>query len=374
MRIALLVADSLYWLAGNPAVAERLHSSAGSLSIAGKIAVQTDAFVNGIASAHTDRGNLATTVGFSTSRQFATAGAAETWSAMYDATQPRVGKLVMLCPDATYMTMNGCVVQPPSRQVVGCSVQLHYQVLGGLLVSGGALRGSSSASATLNPSGANNEILITAAASGLAGNLLSAEILAPASLTNTTIDGNEIIITNATVASVLGSTVQVTPGDVAQVVISGITQLPEANKTLKFVRSGYGQIEWTNDGLPHSSNSLGVLIVQNGNGPDSTYIGYFYPTAESPTYRASTMFANFPVPMVDMMSGVDPGLSIITPSGPLPVIMGVSSSAAQAISAINSTRISSDLVVASNAAGSNGTGTLAAVSATALTGGTDGSF
>jgi hypothetical protein len=134
MRAALIHSTGTLWLAGNPATAERLHSSAANLRIEGRTALQQDARVRAAATLHIDRGNLATTVSFDTSRIFSTPAEAEVWSGMYDTANPRTGTLVLasISPvNESLLFFHGAVVQPPRRQVIGCSVLLGYEVLCG---------------------------------------------------------------------------------------------------------------------------------------------------------------------------------------------------------------------------------------------------
>lgn len=135
MRIALVHSGGTLWLAGNPALAERLHPSAGNLRMDGRTATQADLYVGGDETVHTDRGNLATTVTFETSRIFATVAEAEVWSGLYDSLNPRAGTLVGVGIAGlveSLVNWPGAVVQPPRREVNGCSVMLSYEVLCGL--------------------------------------------------------------------------------------------------------------------------------------------------------------------------------------------------------------------------------------------------
>lgn len=142
MRIALLqpTSTTTLWLAGDPSKNEREHSSAGDVRINGQTLVQWNQCVRATAGVPIDRGNLETTLTFTTARIFTTVAAAEVWSATYDSTQLRTGDVVLMSPAATaltssYILMAAAVVQPPTRQVIGCSVLLSYTILGGLLES-----------------------------------------------------------------------------------------------------------------------------------------------------------------------------------------------------------------------------------------------
>lgn len=95
MRISLLNGSTIYPLAGQAGVAESVHSSAADLRINGEIAKQSARFVRGDNAKTWDRKGLATSIGFSTARTFASVMLAEQWAADYDTTLPRSGVLVL---------------------------------------------------------------------------------------------------------------------------------------------------------------------------------------------------------------------------------------------------------------------------------------
>lgn len=139
MRVGIIIGEITTWLAGNPALSEREHSSVSDFRITPQINVQQKQTVRGAASSFSDRKNLATTLSFGTSRLFATAEAAEAWSLDYDQAFPRTGTLVMasVLPGGgvRYRYMAGAVIQPPERIVTGCTVQLRYVIVGGKILS-----------------------------------------------------------------------------------------------------------------------------------------------------------------------------------------------------------------------------------------------
>ncbi|MEI7912285.1 MAG: hypothetical protein WCK77_21850 [Verrucomicrobiota bacterium] len=339
MRIALVHSTGTLWLAGNPAVVERLHSSAGSLAITGHIGIQTDAFVRGLAVAHTDRGNLATTVSFSTSRQFATTPAAEIWSALYDSVQPRAGTLILDSTDGTYQFMAGCVVQPPTRQVIGCSVQLHYQVVGGLLGT------VAYASATIDPTGSDNALLFTAVAVGDSGNAITVQISAPTT--------NQV----TTLTSLSGSSILVMPGDSARMLASGCS-VTAANATNNYAGTYGGKAIWSTD----SANSIvGGMFARAVLYYDTDRWRYKFHSGSAFTYAAEK------VSSATLPAGLT-GWTVTIGSGS-PTLSAGASSAYQAMVACNISTSIAALVNIANAAGNSGFGAVAAVALTPLTGG-----
>ena len=340
MRIALVHSAGTLWLAGNPALVERLHSSAGNLGISGKIAVQSNPYVNGAAQDHTDRGNLATTVSFSTSRLFSTTAAAEIWGALYDSSQPRVGTLVLDTQDGNHQFMAGCVVMPPTRQVIGTSVQLHYQVLGGLLGT------VTPASITLDPGGSNNAILFTAVTAGSAGNSLTVQIMVPAAATATT------------AAAVSGTAIWITPGDSARMILSGSMSPAPPASILPYAGVVGGMAMWSSDGstLILIGTPARAIIYYNtdrwyakwGVSGAWTYVAYKVSSATSPA-----------------------GLTgwTVTTGTTSPTVTAAASDANQATNACFAAAPVLALVTAVNAPGNDGSGVISAVAATHLAGG-----
>lgn len=135
MKIALKNGDTNYWLAGEPGIAQAVHSSAGNLQFSGTINIQQQGRVRATGIALRDRKNLAETVAFTTSRKFPTTDAAELWSATYTAVFPRTGYLDLYNEAGTVIArLDNAIVQPPVRTVVGVSVQLSYTVIGAAML------------------------------------------------------------------------------------------------------------------------------------------------------------------------------------------------------------------------------------------------
>lgn len=134
MRISLLNGTTLYPLAGQDGVSERVHSSAGDLRINGQVETQVVNRVRATYGLMLDRGNLLQTVAFTTHRQFNTAEEAERFASDYDATFARTGTLVIegITPagETSIRLMTDAVVTPPERRVTGCSLALSYTVTG----------------------------------------------------------------------------------------------------------------------------------------------------------------------------------------------------------------------------------------------------
>jgi len=343
MRIALVHSTGTLWLAGDPALAERSHSSAGGFRIIPRINVQEDGFVNGSEMTHTDRGNLAATLSFGTSRQFATPAAAEIWSAMYDSVMPRAGSLLLQSIEgstASYAGYFGCVVQPPQRQVIGCSVQLEYSVLCGLAES------VTYATAILGSTGSDNAILFTAAFPGTSGNTPTVTIAGIASATA------------AVVVGVTGSAITITPAAKGVMTTSSITSPTAANKALYHAGTYGGKPAWSTDGINDitTQGTRGICYYST-----DRWL-YQYCVSGSAVYVATKVSsAAFPDGLT--------GWTLIIGTGS-PTVTATATTAAMAIAAVNASVDAAALVVASNVTGYSGLAIIAAVSLTHLTGGT----
>lgn len=199
MRISLKSGATLYPLAGEAAVSERVHSSASGFEIVGEPVIQEVRKVRADYAQPIDRGNLLQRVTFSTSRLFATPAEAELWCLDYDSATPRSGDLYLdsIAPDGavTRRVLAGAVIQPPRRRTIGCTALMDYEAIGGALTVGvdpvaatGYLQFSGDLSVISNgfavggtsytyiPSGpaAPNEIVTDGVLTGFGGGLLSA--------------------------------------------------------------------------------------------------------------------------------------------------------------------------------------------------------
>ena len=213
----------------------------------------------------------------------------------------------------------------------------------------GATAGSF-ASATIDPSGSNNSITVTAATAGASGNALRFQILTPATGTSDTI------------ASVSESIVTLTPGDKARMIISGVAT-SNVNGSLGYcgVRNGFDS--WSSDGINgifYQSHGIPYTVLWKSG---SVWCLQRFESNGTPSYQCYCTD-----------TGISPsGLTFDAPgigSG-IPTIASSASTSAQGIVAINSTPATSALMVASNAPGSDGSGALSSVSLTPFTGGSD---
>ena len=139
MRVGLLVGAVEYWLAGQAGVDERVHSSVSNFRLDADISMQVSQRVRAPAVQLADRLNLQTSLGFGTTRIFASTDLAELWSLDYDSAFPRAGTLILESQipggGVTRRYMAGAIVSPPSREVTGVSVMLAYRVTGGAITS-----------------------------------------------------------------------------------------------------------------------------------------------------------------------------------------------------------------------------------------------
>lgn len=138
MRISLLVGATVYPLAGEAGVSERDHSSAADWEHQAVPQKQPLDLLRASHAHDLDRGNLRTTISFTTTRKFATAAAAWLFDLDYDRTRPREGTLVLealsTTGDASVRHLLNALVEPPRRRVTGCTVLLSYLVTGGAVI------------------------------------------------------------------------------------------------------------------------------------------------------------------------------------------------------------------------------------------------
>jgi hypothetical protein len=195
------------------------------------------------------------------------------------------------------------------------------------------------ASATLNPAGTNNNIVVTALETGVAGNDLTVEVQIDSS-------GNRVLLT---IAKDKNDTL-VFCGDKRWITITGIT-FPTASNPIRLEF-----LDFLN-GKPHyvlESASPGVLweVFHNRT-------AWVIRLDEGEDYLATvTSSASFP----DGLTYGTPSVGTGTPS--------VSASAAQSAQVIELINNRNDLpIFASSAAGNDGTGAIATIAKTSLIGG-----
>jgi hypothetical protein len=137
MYVALLVSATTYPLAGEAGVSERVHSPAADFRIEPQAETQVIARVRATHALPVDRGNLANTITFSTTRKFLTPALASAYALMVEAAIPRSGTLVFkdVSPGGEWSEhrMANAVVSPPRRSCTGCTVSLDYVVTGGAI-------------------------------------------------------------------------------------------------------------------------------------------------------------------------------------------------------------------------------------------------
>ncbi len=132
MKIALIYESDTYWLAGQTGVSERVHSSAANLKFTGAIEIDAQGRIRAANMRFQDRSNLSSGVTFTTTRKFGSLAAAEEYSALYDALNPRTGYLDVYGADGgAKARLTNAIVKPPVRVISGVSVQLDYEVIGG---------------------------------------------------------------------------------------------------------------------------------------------------------------------------------------------------------------------------------------------------
>lgn len=138
MRISLKVGAALYPLAGQAGVDERVHSSAGDFQLHAQAARTVLQRVRAASAPSVDRGNLQTTISFSTSRLLASAAEAFLYCLDHDRSFPRAGTVVMEAVGITggisKRWLLGAVFDPPQRRAVGCTALLSYTVTGSEIV------------------------------------------------------------------------------------------------------------------------------------------------------------------------------------------------------------------------------------------------
>jgi hypothetical protein len=138
MRIAVIHAGGVLYLAGSPDDTERSFPEAAQLRFEGSVKVQSAAAVRAAGIRYFDRGNLTTMVRFETTRIFASEAAAEEFAGNYDAPPPPSPGLLVFqttgpAEGEAYLYLPRAVIQPPQRQVSGRAVTLAYTATGGTM-------------------------------------------------------------------------------------------------------------------------------------------------------------------------------------------------------------------------------------------------
>lgn len=136
MRVSLIVGSKRHHLAGQPGVSERVHSSAGNYRKVANSAVQVSALFRARAVKSYDRGNLQTTISFSTTRKFSDAAEAMAWGHDHELDYPREGTVVVEGQRGNGSViaryMKDAVVSPPEIQYLGATLIIFYTITGGI--------------------------------------------------------------------------------------------------------------------------------------------------------------------------------------------------------------------------------------------------
>ena len=202
------------------------------------------------------------------------------------------------------------------------------------------------ASVTLNPTGSNNDIKITAAAVGTAGNSLTAAIVIDA-----TTDRTQLTVAKG------GNAITITSGDKRQMLVTGT--LTDGTDPVVFP-----SLDWVegDDGWGNGGADYQLLRTLDPFGDPVDPDTYSLTSRNGPT-------RNWTAPYTP--GGFPDGLTFtpISPATGTPTVTAAPATAAQAITAGNAALDETF----ENGAGSNGSGTIAAVTTTSLTGGTDAS-
>lgn len=129
MRITLITSGSSYPLAGQWPLNEREFSGAVDFRISAEHVAEKIERVRAPLAKMFHRGNLSTTVSFSTRRVFANHAEALLYAADLDAETPRTGE-VMFATGAGARHLQDAVVSPPTHEVDGCAVRMDYVATG----------------------------------------------------------------------------------------------------------------------------------------------------------------------------------------------------------------------------------------------------
>lgn len=128
-----------YWLAGSDAMTEREWTSVRQFSKDGQVIIDPAEYARADVLTFFDRGNLTTSVAFSSTRKFESVDDAQLFVLDWERTIPRKGTLTFVIdngtetPDLRYM--HGVVVPPPQLSHIGLSVDISFQIEGGIITN-----------------------------------------------------------------------------------------------------------------------------------------------------------------------------------------------------------------------------------------------
>jgi hypothetical protein len=129
MNITLITSGGSYPLAGQWPLSEREFSGAVDFQISAEHVAEKIERVRAPLAKMFHRGNLSTTVSFSTRRVFANHAEALIYAADLEAETPRSGELNFY-PGGSARYLQDVVVSPPACEVDGCAVRLDYVATG----------------------------------------------------------------------------------------------------------------------------------------------------------------------------------------------------------------------------------------------------
>jgi hypothetical protein len=201
----------------------------------------------------------------------------------------------------------------------------------------------------LNPTGDDNDILLTADAAGFAGNSLTGAIAVAEDSTALTAvkTGNDIVITS---------------GDKRRMIVTGTLEDEDENPVafpgLVFAGADDDFDYWTNTGSIQTNSGVEYVVAISAS---TAYVGKFNNGIPSYLSVGSATTVDFP-------DEVSP-YNTPSPGSGVPTVTAAPATAAQAIAAINAASLG---VTASNGPDSDGSGAIAAVAQANLTGGTNG--
>jgi hypothetical protein len=204
------------------------------------------------------------------------------------------------------------------------------------------------ATAIINPTGSDNSVLYTANVAGAAGNDITVTYATPAASAETAVAVSDKAIT-------------VTPGDRARMIITAVSDVEVDGQELAYQGEGANGKVWATDGITDPTGVApsgdGVLLYTDSASSCSLFL-----------YESSIITKQW----ADFTPSAWPdGDALVAGTGAVDdasVNAGISS-AAQVIAAVNANTDAAALVLA--AASGTVTGAVAAVTATALTGGID---
>jgi hypothetical protein len=204
------------------------------------------------------------------------------------------------------------------------------------------------ATVTISPTGSNNDIIVTARESGVSGNDLTIALAIDAAIDRTQL----------TVSEIAGDVV-VTSGDKRVMRITG-TLTSNGSEPASFPDIPYTGLS---GGKPEYSISIGldVWVIYWDNAGGTWNLELIRDSVSQYAYYTSTD----PVATPDLVTTWTPS----TPATGTPIVTAHPALASHVISLINAAAIS---ITAANAAANDGTGSIAAVSQTPLTGGAAG--